>query len=536
MRMFAARARAAIPWLPGAGFLTLALALGTCRCTGGASTRERGLAQPRAATTSAAQASVAATGALEPRPLSPQSGSTVYSTRVIFDWVGEGVHAELSRDRAFTTPRTLRVTDRGNTAVQLEPGIWFWRVVGPEGQRTERVWALRVVDQIARPLRQGVLQGADINGDMLADIFIEEGVVTGRTKLESRLPARPPRILGAVPKLLRPAPSEPPMQWGTPAGIGDVNGDGRQDAVVQVARRAMEPDERVIVTMLLPGATLSDHWLATRVLPHKLQPLGDVNGDGFADAVTCTLEACEIYTGSSDGPSDRAPLRLPPYERVLGTVLDPDRYSDVIGFRRNEVAFHSGSAEGPRQTPTRTTVLPLDASLNAYLAEATGDEFFDLLGLGTTGPDTKLWLLPGVDGMSKDEPARLFRWPKVGDDERSLRAVLQRGKQRPPLLLALKRNATGFDQLSFSTSSGVQPHAVEPPVIRYLDLSSFKAKLVGDFNGDGFDDLLLESMMDIDGSLIYRVYLGSAQAFDANHAAAELISATSGVASVVSIE
>lgn len=519
-----------------AGFFALALSLGSCRCTGGASTRERGVPRPRAATASAAPVSVASPGPLEPRPLSPQPGSTVYTARVIFDWVGEGAHAELSRDRAFTAPRTLRATDRGNTAVQLEPGIWFWRVVGPTSETTSRVWPLRVVDQVAGPLRQGVLQGTDVNGDMLSDIFVEEGVVTGRTKLEPQLLALPPRILGAAPKLLRPAPSEPPLQWGTPVGIGDVNGDGRQDAVVQVARRSMEIDERVIVTMLLPGATLSDRWLATLVLPQKLQALGDVNGDGYADALACTPQTCEIYTGSIDGPSEHATLRLPSYERVLGAVLDRDRYSDVIGIRRNEVAFHPGSAEGPSHTPIRTTVLPVDASLNAYLAEATGDEFFDLLGLGTAGSDTKLWLLPGAAYTSKGDPARLFRWPKVGDDERSFDAVLQRGRQSSLLLLALKHNATGFDQLTFSMSSGVRPYAVEPPVVRLLDLSSADAKLVGDFNGDGFDDLLLESMMDIDGSLIYRIYLGSAQAFDANHAAAELISAKSGVANVVAIE
>ena len=144
--------------------------------------------------------------------------------------------------------------------------------------------------------------------------------------------------------------------------------------------------------------------------------------------------------------------------------------------------------------------------------------------------------MPGAGDTSKGEPARLFQWPKVGDDERSLRAVLQRGKQRPPLLLALKRNARGFDQLSFSTASAVQPHALEPPVISHLDLSSFAATLVGDFNGDGLDDLLLESMLDLDGSRIYRIHLGSAQVFDASHAAAELVSAKGSFADVAPID
>lgn len=150
-----------------------------------------------------------------------------------------------------------------------------------------------------------------------------------------------------------------PDTVGDPAG--DVNGDGKADLIFRspdpgADLRTPELGDASPQTFLLfgPAAAVAPD----QVVFASLRPVGDVNGDGFADAYSFADdgESVRVYLGSSSGYqeagpllSDGAPVALP---RLLSRTMtaasgdiDGDGRADLASFGDEElltVVFGSG--------------------------------------------------------------------------------------------------------------------------------------------------------------------------------------------------
>lgn len=156
-------------------------------------------------------------------------------------------------------------------------------------------------------VKNGLLHDTDYNCDGRADISLPGTIVFGGSAPETALSiARVGTGDVGHPALVREA-DEMSLQWGTPVGIGDVNGDGCGDAEVYVARGAVQPDDRIRVRLLVAG--YSDAAIELRaqgVLLRDVIGVGDVDGDGYADvAEQVESKSCVIYAGGPGGVTDR---------------------------------------------------------------------------------------------------------------------------------------------------------------------------------------------------------------------------------------
>lgn len=140
---------------------------------------------------------------------------------------------------------------------------------------------------------------------------------------------------------------------------GDINGDGIDDYIrVEGARdeRTGELEDGVYKTAVFFGGTPAPS-APDQVLYEGLLPVGDLNGDGMADAVVRTDNGVRIYTGTSTGYEDTSveldtkslpsqPL-FDAYQFIGGEVdLDGDGFDDVlIGTDGEEFDIVYGDAD-----------------------------------------------------------------------------------------------------------------------------------------------------------------------------------------------
>ena len=111
---------------------------------------------------------------------------------------------------------------------------------------------------------------------------------------------------------------------GTPRRAGDVNGDGIDDYVYAATprdeRTPSNLEDRTGKTALYFGGGTPEN--PDQLLYDELPPVGDLNGDGFADALKIDGSTARIFTGSSSGYTDSG-------ETVS---LSSDAYGSVVGF------------------------------------------------------------------------------------------------------------------------------------------------------------------------------------------------------------
>ncbi len=127
----------------------------------------------------------------------------------------------------------------------------------------------------------------------------------------------------------------PPPDWtygpatGTLAAAGDLNGDGFDDALIVDPQNA--PWTRAVARVFYgspdglssePDWVLTDHW--------QTCPAGDVNGDGYDDLFTASLDGLQVFYGSPGGPVPGVPWHGASVSLVGAGDVNGDGYDDLL--------------------------------------------------------------------------------------------------------------------------------------------------------------------------------------------------------------
>jgi len=337
-----------------------------------------------------------------PRPISPLSVTWVNTSRPRFRWAPSagltGAVLELSRTRDFAG-EVRRFVGSGSDAVpdvDLEAGIWFWRLKGrgsgSEGVLTSPVWEVLVRGPGATGASEspnGGILDLDGNGEPDLDVVI---MVVGEKPGDPIEPA-------LVTLLGQPGGKynlfDERSTIGTLveipdvalAGAIDIDGDGYSDsAFAEIHTNPSEAVEKVGALYVFHGGpsgidTDKDRaygWLPAPVfemLPY-VEASGDVNGDGYGDLASSFRDLAFANLGGPKGAGTLTVFahqdpKLGPAPLTGGCDLDGDGISDVAiassdtsspiryasGARDRFAGLTSPTFGGEMSVPSRATAL-----------------------------------------------------------------------------------------------------------------------------------------------------------------------------------
>ena len=477
-------------------------ALTLCGCIAMAFDAAIAHSQPRRRT---AQASV-------PRLVAPISGGQLTSPRPTFrvEMPAAPFEAtlEICRDRRCTQVlAAMPVTDgMAQPPSDLPVAVFFWRVTW-SGDSTP-TWVGRVMPRAGNfDTVQGVIP--DINGDGIADIVSEsdDGTVVmwaGGPNGPSSTPTFAGRLGAAA------------SSWGGVEFAGDVNGDGMGDvlhgdgAVLAGTPTGLSAEPLNRRLPLARGPRGPAGFLADMTEgPVRLVPIGDIDRDGHADA--CFAWSMDEFAGCSVRTSSQAcPYPYAGLDLGLGTVqgyrarstslaagasagrawwifgsqaagdIDADGLADVVTEGKDSVTVAFGDATATRLA---TQVIPgryLNQSPEYVRDVVTGDFNGDGANDVVTFDGSAIWTFVG--GTRTLRPARPLRQADVN-------ALFAAGDFDGDGFADLLGETTGADGGSVSlvlfrgSAEGLSA-ARQIPVIS----DPGRLLLVGDFNGDGRDD------------------------------------------------
>ncbi len=291
-----------------------------------------------------------------PRLIAPLSCTWHSSRRPTLRWVRpsgvERVVVEVCADRPCQrVEHTLEaVGDSARVPAELPPGVHFWRAFAlVNGRRgpPSFTWGFRVPFRSA-PTDLAIATYIDVNGDGYGDAIFsashldrEEPVLYvywgGRDGLEE--------------------PHDQQLPFGFPAEVGDLNGDGFSDALVEIWRRdetgrVLGYDRRVYLGspmgLRASGQTLEHPHLDTPYPgPGMRISLGDVNGDGYADATSRNDDrgTLWIHLGSSQGYSTRNAFEVVKPDTRYQSTLDVMPLGDFDGDSRPDFVIQGHSTD-----------------------------------------------------------------------------------------------------------------------------------------------------------------------------------------------
>jgi Ca2+-binding RTX toxin-like protein len=187
------------------------------------------------------------------------------------------------------------------------------------------------------------------------------------------------------------------LNW-TPAGLGDLNGDGHADLI-------WRDQTGLTVAWLLNGLSLIDGGQITNLLGNDWQLAGvsDLNGDSKADLVWRNLNSGQTVAWLMDGFSPLSSSEVTPsvgLEWQLSGLGDlsgdgkPDLLWQLVSTGDITVWFMDG------QTPISSSPLSLSPGIVWQLAgvgDLNGDGKADLLWRNTFSNQTSQWFMDGVN-------------------------------------------------------------------------------------------------------------------------------------------
>ncbi len=238
--------------------------------------------------------------AAPPRQIAPLSTATTTSQRPTFRWsLGAGVDGarlEICSTRACATIEQS-IDAIGSSAVptsSLAPGLHYWRLRGRSGSAAASVvgpvWEV-MIGQRSAAVDASWGTFADFNGDGIADLVIGAPGATTSSAGRIYLYLGGASGLATTPTATINGPDGPGSFFGSSAAnAGDVNGDGYPDAIVG-AQEALSGAGRThlylgsATGLATTPATDLNAPTGTHSFGATVAGAGDVNGDGYSDVV-----------------------------------------------------------------------------------------------------------------------------------------------------------------------------------------------------------------------------------------------------------
>jgi len=280
--------------------------------------------------------------------------------------------------------------------------------------------------------------------------------------------------------------SDPAAAQAHSLAVGDVSGDGRDDLVFLYLRHAPNPINNR--TEIYVAYQLSDGRLdaAVRIadsgnnLSHQLL-VADLDRDGVGDIITATVNGVMTLRSHADGTFTSNTIVVgDPYDIVV-TDVDRDDYLDVLVDSSDTLAtvIH-GDGHGAFD---RVSTLPLPSAAARTTGDVTGDGLDDLI-LGTifNRPLEEFRIYPALASGGYDTP--VLRSLPLGSNHTSSLVVGDfNGDGRGDLVLDEARNEANL-RLYIQDAQGNLASSVE--ITRY---SSSGPMIAVDLDRDGRTDL-----------------------------------------------
>jgi hypothetical protein len=491
----------------------------------------------------------------------PLSIGTMLPRRPRLRWVlpsgADGAHVQICHDHACTSEVVaFDASGSGGTPPSdLPAGTSFWHAqfttAGVASGSWTPTWELDVAAQ-STTASSAVGSTFDVNGDGYGDVVV--GAVGATNSGGVNAAGRAYVYLGGASGLATtPTPSlqEPTGSvggyFGASVASADFNGDGFSDLIVGASGQNSAQLVAARAYQFLGGSSgLSSTALALGGLPTAsntalglnrsldIAAAGDVNGDGFADAIVGLPEQAKalLYLGSASGLATSPSTTLTGPDGTSSNFgfalsrgdVNGDGFSDlVIGSSGSgKVYVYFGHAGGPSANPDLTLTSPDGVPHFGYSVAGTGDVdgdgYGDLVVVAyapsSTSVTVGLYLFRGSPTGPSNSSALTIPAPDAngtfGTTIASNGDLNGDGYNDIVVNYSVANDNRQRVNVYYGSPTGPQISALQ--TLEDVD-SEFGWSMAeaGDIDGDGFGDLLVGSLIGGNGGLgaVY-VYPGNA--------------------------